>query len=374
LLLINLIGFENAFAQQQVLQGQRIPRLTIKERNQLPVKNNPQAEGLFIFNIDIDCLQYWTGKDWASLCGEVALHKGKARLACEGASLDPLITVRAGESIPVGTFMKIPYSASNAGAYEGITLRSLGNPNVTATIGRGALAPGSGVLSFSLMGTPTEAQQAPNGITFDLTPFLEVNDSLHGCDRVTVGHLRAAAILTTAVMGSLERMVDSDNNTVWALESDSPDGLFSVRVVLGGGRDIVEHGNQHLNIQLRNNRPIATAIIWNYTTFYGGGSIDGSGVVANIPSRRWGGIPDAMTFVLASATDGRVGAWGNVGIYDAGGRGPEYRRYTWIELGEDNKTAYEITVMAAIDSTTPQTSVSPTRVKAYIKFQQVTAM
>jgi hypothetical protein len=273
--------------------------------------------------------------------------------------------------------MKIPYSASNAGAFEGITLTSVGNPNVTATIGRDALAPGSGVLSFSLMGTPTEAQEAPRGIRFDLTPFLQLNDSLYGCDTVTVGHTRAAAILTTAVMGSLERQVDADGNTVWALQSDSPDGLFSVRVVVPGNVDLVAYGNQQMNIQLRNNRPTATAILWNYTTFYGITSIDGSGLVNDVPSRRWGGIQGdaaARIFTMASSPWGAGGWWGNVGIYDAAGYGSEYRRYTWIEMGEENKTAYEITVMAAIDSPTPTTAVPPTRVKAYIKFQQVTAI
>jgi len=376
LLLSFFISSKNVLAVEQLFQGQRIPRLTTEQRDQLSsTRDNYFADGVVIFNTDIDCLQFRIGNVWANLCGEIPLPQGIARLACEGASLDPLISIRAGEPIPVGTFMKIPYSASNAGTYQPITLTSVGNPDVTATIGRGVLAPGSGVLAFSLMGTPTAGQEAPIGITFDLTPFLELNDSLHGCSTVTVGHTRAAAVLTTAVMGSLERMRDTDGNEVWALESDSPDGVFSVRVVLSGNHSSVRHGNQDFNIQLRNNRDTATSIIWNYTTFWGGGGINGSGVVSTVPSKRWGGVAGSgAPFILATSPHGENGWWGDRGIYDASGYGPEYRRYTWIELGEGNKTAYEITVMAALDTTTPTTAVSPTRVKAYIKFQQVTAI
>jgi len=364
-----------AFAQQQVIQGQRIPRMSTEQRDQIPVRNNPQAEGLFVFNTDINCLQYWTGQDWANLCGEVPLPAGEARLACEGATLDPIIAIRNGQSIPVGTFLKIPYSASNGGTHHGITLYSEGNPNLTATLNPGELTPGTGVLTFALSGTPERNQEAPIGVTFDLTPFLEQNPGFSGCDRVTVGHLRQAVIHTTAVMGYLESMVDSDGHTVWALESDSPDGLFSVRVFFPGNLNMVQHGHQNLNVQLRNNRPTSTAILWNYSTFWGGGTMNGSGLVPNVPSRRWGGIRGSgagTTFTVAESPNGN-GHWGDRGIYDASGHGPEYRRYTWIEIG-DTKTAYEVTVMAAINSLSPTVGVSPTQVKAYIKFQQVTGL
>ena len=54
--------------QQQTIHGKRMPRLTTQERNELLVRNNSLAKGLTIHNIDVDCLEYWNGTRWVSLC------------------------------------------------------------------------------------------------------------------------------------------------------------------------------------------------------------------------------------------------------------------------------------------------------------------
>ena len=246
-------------AQQQLVKGQRIPRLTTDQRDQIPVENNPQTEGLFIFNIDVNCLQYWTGEVWANLCGEPE------------------------------------------------------NPRT--------------------------------------------------------------AVSRVSVFGYLERMTDSDGNVVWALELDSPDGVFSVRVTVPGNVSTVNHGNQNINFQLRSNREHATAITWNYSTFWGGGGLHGSGFVPNVPSRRWGGMRGnggVTTFTVAERNG--VGHWGDRGLNDASGQGLEQRRYTWVEIGNhDNITAYKVWVFAVVNTLTPGTGVPPTRVKAHITFEQTKA-
>jgi hypothetical protein len=184
-------------------------------------------------------------------------------------------------------------------------------------------------------------------------------------------------------MGYLGKKTDDDGASVWALEANSPDGRFSVRVSLPGQLTTIAGGSQNLNIQVRNNTPSPVSVIWNYETVWGGGNIGNNGVLT-IPSNRWGGAPTGgapSTWNSQGSPNGGGGPnatvtgayWGQIGIYDGSGDGPEYRRYTWIPQGASNKVSYEITVMAALDTTTPTTAVSPTQLKAYIRFSQVTA-
>ena len=67
LLLAIFLNIGNAFAQQQIIQGQRLPRLTTAQRAQIDT-NNVQAEGQVIYNTDNDCIEYWDGSKWRSFC------------------------------------------------------------------------------------------------------------------------------------------------------------------------------------------------------------------------------------------------------------------------------------------------------------------
>jgi len=50
--------------------GLRMPQLSTTERNQLDVSSN-EAKGLWIYNTDTHCLEFWNGKNWISLCSDV---------------------------------------------------------------------------------------------------------------------------------------------------------------------------------------------------------------------------------------------------------------------------------------------------------------
>jgi len=55
-------------------KGLRLPQLTTGERNALGITSATQgAEGLVIYNTDDDCLEFWNGNEWISLCADV-LH------------------------------------------------------------------------------------------------------------------------------------------------------------------------------------------------------------------------------------------------------------------------------------------------------------
>ena len=68
LLMAICLNTGSAFAQQQLYQGQRLPRLTTAQRNQIDTNNNTRAEGQIIYNTDINCLEYWDGSVWRNFC------------------------------------------------------------------------------------------------------------------------------------------------------------------------------------------------------------------------------------------------------------------------------------------------------------------
>jgi len=354
-------------------KGVLFPRITLTSSTDVTTIPNP-TKGLLVYNTGANAdfstvgYMYWDGARWALFSAGTA-DAAHATLSCAGATLSPSITVTGSEEVPAGTLLQIPYSVSNGGMYNGATLVSTGNPNVTATIGSNVLMQGSGVLSFLVQGKPTLDQEAPTGIVFDLKPFLDANPGITGCTNVRVGNILTASITSTAVMGYLKLGIDEDGNQTYFISCNSPDGKYSIRVATVPYSPLpstIIRGNQTLNVQLRNNQSSSAWIIWNMNTDYSA-ALSGAGVL-NVPSQKWGG-QNADT----GGTWSNFGYWGNIGIYDATGNGPEYRRYTWIPQGADNKVSYEAKIMAALDTSTPTTPVSPTLLKVYFTFQQVTA-
>lgn len=344
------------------------------------VSNQPQ--GLLIYNTGTAFAKgyyFWDGTQWRVFVNATSAVSS-AVINCTAVSLSPSQQVMASTPLVSGTVLQIPYTGGNGGSYTGVTLTSIGNPNVTATISSGMLSVGNGMLTFTLSGTPTLAQQAPTGIKFDLTPFLTANSSITGCSQVVVGDVLSASIQSNAVMGYLMMTTDSNDKRLdgvvtkgYTLQANSPDGKYSIRVRVPDNQTTIVLGNQFINVQLRNNQSTAQNIIWNYSTVYSGGLVSGANTLT-VPSQVWGGNNADTGGIWANGSSGATdfgGYWGNVGIYD--GTGPEYRRYTWIPIGAGNKVCYEANVMAALDTTTPSTAVAPTNLKVYIRFQQVTA-
>lgn len=374
-------------------KGVLLPRVALTSSTDETTIPNPTT-GLLVYNTGMDQnfstvgYMFWNGTEWR-LFASASAETGSAILNCAGADMSPGQQIVGTRAIIDGTVLQIPYSGSNGGSFNGATLTSVGNPAVTATISGGMLAVGSGVLNFELSGTPTAAQQAPNGIKFDLTDFLAVNQGLTGCDEVVVGNTLSASIDETAVMGYLMEMTDEEGAEGFGLQCNSPDGQFSVRVWIPktaaytNTTNIISMNGAVPNIQVRNNTNSTIRIIYNEITFY---AVDanplGTNGIIDVPSKTWGGDNyiggSNYSRWMANSTTGVDGYFGQIGIYDGDGNGPEYRRYTWIPIGNNQKTSYEIRVMAAIDNisnptaTTP--SGTPTQIKAYIKFEQVTAM
>lgn len=363
-------------------KGVLLPRVALTSATDTVTITNPTI-GLLIFNTGTDSnfkttgYLYWDGSQWKIFASSSA-ESAKAELSCAAVSLSPNQQIVGNTAIISGSILQIPYTGSNGGNFNGATLVSTGNPNVTAVITSGFLAQGNGVLSFAISGIPTIAQQAPNGVQFDLKPFYDANPGITGCKNIVVGDVISALIEEKATMGRFILMTDNTGNDsgtqYYGIKIDSPDGKFSVRASVPGTLTSVAYGNQNLNIQLRNNQNEAIPIIWNFNTDYGG-SLSNSGVLT-VPAQVWGGDQNSGNrWYNATGTTTNQGVyWGQVGIYDAANQGPEYRRYTWIPIGEDGgSVSYEVTIMVALDTKTPGTAVHPTMVKGYIKITQVTA-
>jgi hypothetical protein len=367
---------------QSANKGVLLPKVALKSPTDQETITNP-TPGLLVYNtgaepaFSIVGYLFWDGMAWKRFAYSPA-EAGSATLNCAGATMTPNQQITYNTPIIAGSILQIPYTGSNGGSYNGATLTSTGNPGVTATLSGGMLSAGNGVLNFALHGTPALGQESPNGITFNLDPFLNANPGITGCNEVVVGNITHASISELAVMGNLMLLhanTGNDNTTYYALQCNSPDGKFSVRVGVPSGITNIAHGNQFLNVQIRNNSNVTVPVIWNFNTDYAW-ALSTSGVLP-IPPQKWGGDNDSGgTWHDATNNDSDAGIasyWGQVGIYDSENSGPEYRRYTWIPQGENNKVAYEIKVMVALDTTTPGTAVHPTKVKCYIKMEQTTA-
>jgi len=68
-------GFSVLEISTDILKGGlRLPQLTTKERDALDINSSPiLAEGLIIYNTDTNCLNFWNGNRWISLCASIDL-------------------------------------------------------------------------------------------------------------------------------------------------------------------------------------------------------------------------------------------------------------------------------------------------------------
>ena len=127
-------------------QGFLPPRVTLEQRNLIV---NP-AVGLFIFNLDSNCLQYYKGTKWSSClseervnslsCGAITkngLYKaGQALTVSNTITIDVLVNAIGNYSVSTNTVNGYSFAASGTFTTRGlktITLTGLGTPTVSQT-------------------------------------------------------------------------------------------------------------------------------------------------------------------------------------------------------------------------------------------------
>jgi uncharacterized protein (TIGR02145 family) len=135
-------------------QGFLPPRMTTAQRNAIL---NP-ADGLIIFNISSGCPNYFFGGIWYEWCGTGVLPAGTiTALNCVAASNAGTLTQGLAAS---GVNSSIPYTGGNGGTYPTQSVSSTGVTGLTANLGAGTFANGSGTLTLSITGTPLSSGTA----------------------------------------------------------------------------------------------------------------------------------------------------------------------------------------------------------------------
>lgn len=302
---------------------------------------------------------YFDGTVWQRLTQATnAIAPAISALQCTTAYLSPS-TYSPGT--PFTGNLRVTYNGGNGGAYNSGTPFTING--LTFQLRPGTLEFGDGELVFSVSGTPTTANDMTIPMTNSTVSFLT---AAQNCT-ATVGNSSRADITPVAVMGYPTLTTDANGKQAYTLPLATPDGKYSIRVIF----DTTSGTTAAIpNVQLYNNTGSTVNLYWNYNTEYGG--YIGSAVTTNnITSGVWGGMADSSTSWVPQGT-GAIGSayWGNVGIIDGSGGGPEHRRYTWIDSNPSSKTAYTATIMVGAPTSG---SAQPNLSKVYIKIEQVKA-
>ncbi|MEF9479994.1 hypothetical protein OWR28_21825 [Chryseobacterium sp. 1B4] len=164
-------------------KGVLIPRLTEAQRNAI-VMNTAKDDGLTIYNITEDCINYWSLADneWKSVCGQM----GKA-----------VFTVDCSSTKAMGTYVQTKELTASNYLSVSVNVTKIGNYTITGTTTNGYNFYGTGV--FLSTGTQTiqvPGQGAPAAIQVD-TVGLNANGTDVSCTpAVTVNVLSPAGIYT----------------------------------------------------------------------------------------------------------------------------------------------------------------------------------
>lgn len=353
--------------------GLQAPRLTRAELTVNTATYNSDQRGALIYITDVTGgdnagqrvnitsmgYYYFDGTVWQKLLEATnTIAPAITALQCNSAYLNPS-TYTAGT--PFNGNLRITYSQGNGGRYNSgapFTVNGL-----TFQLRPGTLEFGDGELVFSVTGTPTNDNNMLLPMTTAAIPFLT---AAQNCT-ATVGNNSHADITPVAVMGYPSLTTDANGKQAYTLALPTPDGKYSIRVIF----DTTSGTTPAIpNVQLYNNTGSTVNLYWNYNTEYGG-YIGAAVTTNNITSGVWGGMGDASATWYPQGT-GAVGSayWGNVGIIDGSGGGPEHRRYTWIDSNPSSKTAYTATIMVGAPTTG---SAQPNLSKIFIKLEQVKA-
>ena len=137
---------------EKIKAGLRLPQLTTDQRNALVANPNDVAKGLTIYNTDTNCVDFWNGTEWISLCSDVitspaanGINLTTAGLdnqtECLGSAISNIIYSTTGAT--GATVTGLPGGVTGAWASDAVTIS--GTPTETGTFNYTvALTGGSG--------------------------------------------------------------------------------------------------------------------------------------------------------------------------------------------------------------------------------------
>jgi hypothetical protein len=319
-----------------------------------------QATGLLIYNSGNKLARgyyYWDGSEWKTMDNSTSIAPEISSINCSTVTLSPSSYTTG---VPYSGILKVTYSGGNGGTYPTGTAFTVNG--LIFQLHSGKLLNGTGELTFSISGTPTVSSPTATVIPINSTTVPAYTGI--SCD-ASVGGEERADIKVSATVGPLR--ITTDPSPGYDRIITSPDGKFSVRVVInsGGGYDLAD-------LQIRSNSGTPT-IMWNAGTEYVNGQIvQGNNGMAFPAQGVWyGNGAGNGTTLNPSITN----AWGDADVYYGS---PEYRRYTWTNTDPTDKATYTLTFMMGASNFGPaNTTNCPsgvcTNTKAFLRIEQIRA-
>ncbi|MDR1653964.1 MAG: hypothetical protein LBS01_10050 [Prevotellaceae bacterium] len=164
-----------------VPRGILIPRMREAQRNAINVSDMDDARGLWIFNIDEDCFNYYSKSDseWQSVCGQM----GKAQFTIDCASIEVRGKYGDGVALDNSNYLRVTLNVSRPGSYTISATSSPDNGYFFETTGN-FYSPGPITLNISGTGQPVKHSQGAKLLdTSDDTPDnFTLNSSGGGAD------------------------------------------------------------------------------------------------------------------------------------------------------------------------------------------------
>jgi hypothetical protein len=128
------------------------PRMSTTQRDAIA----SPATGLTIYNTTTNCTNSFDGLGWREVCGSPT-YAYITSLSCGSATNNGSLTSGTAAS---SVSSSVPYTGGNGGPFSTQIVNSTGVTGLTATLGSGTLASGSGSLTFTITGTPTSGGTA----------------------------------------------------------------------------------------------------------------------------------------------------------------------------------------------------------------------
>ncbi|SEM53879.1 hypothetical protein SAMN05421856_10467 [Chryseobacterium taichungense] len=238
-------------------KGMLIPRVALTGSTDQTTIPSP-ATGLMAYNTGAAGLAFkgfvfWNGTEWRSVNNNPTISPTITSLKCTDAYLEPN-TLSAG--VAYTGVLKVPYTGGNAGLFSGGTgISSTVNTGLTATLNSGELESGSGVLSYTVSGTPS--QNSPIVASFNLgsTVFGATGCTVSVGDEVGTNVTTKKIIYTSAnanaaytvKMDDLEFKINPDSGTygiVYMRFTANPNLTTAIR-----GMDIWQWSNDNQRIR-----------------------------------------------------------------------------------------------------------------------------
>lgn len=343
-------------------KGVLLPRVALTSNTDQTTITSP-AVGLLVYNTGTAGLSYngyvfWNGSEWRTLNNSNSSTGTIGNIDCSTVVLSPA-TYTLGT--PYNGILSVPYTGGNGGYYAAQTISSTGVTGLTATLAAGNFNSGSGIIQYTISGTPSAS--SPSLATFAI--------ALGGVTcNASVGNEPNATISATATIGPLFLSPSSSEATgvnTYHRFVTSPDGKFSVRVKIENG---FTFGTADIQIRSNQGTPI---IMWNFMTDYvtNGHFVQGNNATTFPAQGVWYGNGGGSGATMSSAL---YEAWADPDVYFGS---PEYRRYTWTTTDSSDKTIYILTFMLGapnsdiVANPTNCPSGTCTNTKAFLKIEQI---